>query len=359
MAEDDDTSKEFDPTPRKLEDARRKGDIPRSADLTTAAAQAGFLLCLLAVGGATVGQIGTVFQGVLGDVARQSDALLGGERPLAGLFLAGLLPPLIPWFALPALAAVAALVVQQGFAISADKLQPKFSRISPLANAKNKFGLNGLFEFAKSTVKLCVIALCLGLFLIDRLPELIRSAEIDGAAGLALMIDMLVDFLFLAVGIAVAIGIIDLLWQRYSHSQKLRMSRKEVTDEHKQNEGDPQLKQQRRQRGYDIATNRMLQDVPKADVVIVNPSHYAVALKWERLPGRAPVCVARGRDEIAARIREAAAAAGVPVHRDPPTARALYATVRLGAQISPDHYRTVAAAIRFADRIRAHARARR
>jgi len=135
-----------------------------------------------------------------------------------------------------------------------------------------------------------------------------------------------------------------------------RMSHQEMRDEIKQSEGDPYMKQSRRQRGYDIATNRMLVDVPKADVVIVNPSHYAVALRWDRSAGSAPRCVAKGTDEVAARIREVAMAAGVPIQRDPPTARALHASVAIGAEIRPEHYRAVAAAVRFAETMRARAR---
>ena len=360
MADDNDDSKEFDPTQRKLDEARKSGDVPKSADLTTAAAQVGLLVCLLGAGGYSVVRIGTLLEGLLGDAARESDAIFGGgQQPFFGGLLAGLALPLAPWFAVPAAAAVAAIVVQQGFAVSADKLLPKLSRISPLANARNKFGANGLFDFAKSVVKLVVIALGLFWFLLGRLPQLLQTAAMPGIAGLGVLVDTLADFLFLAVAIAGTIGAIDLLWQRYSHRQKLRMSRKELQDEMKHNEGDPHLKQERRQRGYDIATNRMLQEVPKSDVVIVNPEHYAVALKWDRLPGRAPVCVAKGVDEVAARIRERAQIAGVPIHRDPPTARALFATTALGAQIAPDHYRTVAVAIRFAEQIRARARGRR
>ncbi|NCM97925.1 MAG: flagellar biosynthesis protein FlhB, partial [Rhodobacterales bacterium] len=134
---------------------------------------------------------------------------------------------------------------------------------------------------------------------------------------------------------------------------------KEMMDENKDSEGDPHTKAARRQRGYDIATNRMLEDVPQADVIVVNPTHYAVALKWDRAARRAPVCVAKGVDEIAARIRERAAAAGVPIHRDPPTARALHASVEIGQEIRPDQYRAVAAAIRFAEAMRKRARQRR
>jgi flagellar biosynthetic protein FlhB len=112
------------------------------------------------------------------------------------------------------------------------------------------------------------------------------------------------------------------------------------------------MKASRRQKGQEIAMNKMLVDVATADVVVVNPTHYAVALKWEKGSGRAPVCVAKGVDEIAARIREKAAAAGVPLHRDPPTARILHATLKVGQEISQDQYRAVAAAIRFAEKLR-------
>ena len=134
------------------------------------------------------------------------------------------------------------------------------------------------------------------------------------------------------------------------------MSRKEMMDENKNSEGDPAMKQQRRQKGVAIAMNQMMGDVPDADVIIVNPTHYAVALKWDRLNGTAPECVAKGVDLVAAQIREVAQENAVPIHSDPPTARALYATVEIGDQIPKDHYKTVAAAIRFADKIRKVAR---
>ena len=130
------------------------------------------------------------------------------------------------------------------------------------------------------------------------------------------------------------------------------MSFQDLKDETKRTEGDPHMKQSRQQRGREIAMNRMLLDVPKADVIIVNPTHYAVALKWSRAPGSAPICVAKGVDEIAKRIREAAVEHQVPIHSDPPTARALHATVDIGDEIEPEHYQAVAAAIRFADALR-------
>ena len=161
-------------------------------------------------------------------------------------------------------------------------------------------------------------------------------------------------FLYLASA-ALVIGFIstlDYFWQRAQFLRKQRMTLKEVRDETKETEGDPLTKQQRRQRAYEIASNQMLADVPQADVVIVNPEHYAIALQWERTAGSAPICIAKGVDEIAARIREVAAEHAVPVYRDPPTARALFATTDLGEEIPIDLYRAIAAAIRFADAMR-------
>ena len=129
-------------------------------------------------------------------------------------------------------------------------------------------------------------------------------------------------------------------------------------EEHKKAEGDPMVKSQRRQRAQEIAMNQMMHEVPKSDVVIVNPTHYAVALKWNRAAGGAPVVAAKGIDGVALRIREAAMAANVPIHHDPPTARALEATTEIGAEIEPAHYQAVAAAIRFSEAMRRKARER-
>ena len=173
-----------------------------------------------------------------------------------------------------------------------------------------------------------------------------------------MMANVLIDILIMVTILSVVVGIGDFLWQKYSHNKKLLMSFQEMRDENKESEGDPHTKGQRRQRGRDIATNRMLLDVPKADVIVVNPTHYAVALKWDRGQKTAPKCVAKGEDEIAARIRETAMASGVPIHSDPPTARAIYATVKVGHEIRPDHYKAIAAALRYADIMRKKARQR-
>ena len=191
-----------------------------------------------------------------------------------------------------------------------------------------------------------------------RLPDLVQSVETGPRACAGLLVHLCFQFLVLALLIAIALGVVDAIFQFQEHRRRNRMSRKDIRDEAKDAEGDPHMRQARRFRAQSIAASRMMADVPAADVVIVNPTHYAVALRWSRAPGSAPVCVAKGVDEIAATIRRIAQEAGVPVHHDPATARALHGTVEIGQEIEEAHYAPVAAAIRFAERMRHKARER-
>ncbi|MCG6903269.1 MAG: flagellar type III secretion system protein FlhB [Rhodobacter sp.] len=360
MSEDESGEKSHEPTQKKLDDARKKGEFPKSVDLTTAAVYGGLLLAAIALGKTSVAAFGTAMSSLLDQADTLSTLWFQGSgTPLSAGLIGVLGLPLLGWFGVPALAAFLTIVAQRAFVVAPDKLQAKLNRISPLSNAKNKFGRAGLFEFAKSFVKLSLYSVVLALFLLRRLPEIIATASFTPAVALTVLADLALDFLAIVLVIALAIGAVDFLWQQQEHLRKNMMSRKELTDEAKQSEGDPHLKQQRRQRGYEIAMNTMLADVPDADVIVVNPQHYAVALKWSRATGAAPECVAKGVDEIAARIREIAAESGVPIHRDPPTARALYASVRIGQEILPVHYQAVAAAIRFAEAMQAKAKERK
>lgn len=352
---DDDGEKEHEPTQKKLDDARKKGEIARSTDLTVAASYGGFLLASLAFGTAAFQSAGTRLMAPL-DRAPEMIAVVFGEtggRSVTARLAFEALWALAPWLLVPGLISLAVLLAQRGIVFAPTKLQPKLSRISLISNAKNKFGRSGLFEFSKSFVKLLLYSSILGFFLAVEMPKIVASMAMSPGMIMTLLSSMLVRFLLIVLVVASVLAGIDLMWQRAEHIRKNRMSHKEMKDELKQSEGDPTLKAARRQRGYDIATNRMLDDVPEADVVIVNPTHYAVALKWNRAAGGAPKCIAKGVDEIAARIRELAQTNGIPIHSDPPTARGLFATVEIGEQIRTEHYRAVAAAVRFADGIRA------
>lgn len=359
MSEEDDSEREFDPTPHKLEEARRKGDIVRSSEITVAAAYGGILLASLALGGRALIAFGDQAMVLLDQADGLSRQMLGGGSAVAAGVVARMLGPAMLWLLAPAVLVLLALLAQRAIVVAPDKIMPKLSRIDPLGNARQKFGRTGLFEFLKSFVKLVVIAVILARFLSGKVAQIIATQEMGVQIAVGEMLRMLLDFLTLLAVIAVVIAAIDYLWQRAEFLRRNRMTRKELMDEMKQSEGDPHIRQQRRQKAIAIATRQMISEVAKADVVVVNPTHYAVALQWQRGSGRAPVCVAKGVDEIAARIREVAQKSAVPIHSDPPTARALYATIDIGEEIRPEQYRAVAAAIRFAEKMRARAKGRR
>ncbi len=356
-SQDDDSDKSFDATPQKLQKAREKGEVVKSNDLSAVAAYAGLTVALLVVGRFSAVHLGSVLMVLIEQSPGLSPALVHGSAagPLAGI-LNGVAVSAGALLVVPAVVVLLNLLAQRALVFAPSKLQPKLSRISIPANAKNKFGRGGLFEFSKSFVKLVIYGTCLALFLKANLSQILSVAASPPEASILLMMNLLFRFLFIVVAVALAIGVIDYLWQYAEHMRKNRMSRKELQDETKDSEGDPHVKQQRRQRAQEIASTQMLADVPKADVVIVNPTHYAVALKWSRNPGTAPACVAKGVDEVAATIRETAIEAGVPIHSDPPTARALHATVEIGQEIPEEFYRPVAAAIRFAEAMRKRAK---
>ncbi|MFN4159272.1 MAG: flagellar biosynthesis protein FlhB [Gemmobacter sp.] len=352
MSEDNTTEKEFEPTERRLQEARQKGEIARSPDISAAAGYLGLLLAMVAFGPGIAEGLGTAGAVLLSQADRLAPSLARQGTAEVGGILGTVLISAAPLFLLPMVAVLLSLTAQRAIVFAPSKLSPKLNRISPLQGLKSKFGRKGLFEFAKSLTKLILVTAILTLFLRTEAGRIVAAVAFDPGIVATELMRQLNTFLMLVCVMAGVIGALDFFWQRAEHLRSQRMTRKEMLDEMKSSEGDPHVKAQRRQRGQEIATNRMLLDVAKADVVIVNPTHYAVALRWDRSSRRAPVCVAKGVDEVAARIRARAAEAGVPMHRDPPTARMLHATVEIGAEIRTDQYRAVAAAIRFAQAMR-------
>ncbi len=356
----DDVEKNLEPTQHKLDEARKKGELARSADLVTAASYVGFLLTGLAVGSLSITYVSSLLMVMVDQADGLASLIFGGHAaaPIGGVMGAvGL--GLIAWFFVPAGLALLSLFATRALVFAPCKLAPKGSRINPISNAKNKFGASGLFEFGKNFVKLVVYSVCLGLFLSWRLPALESALYAEPRGIGALLAQVLTEFMLIVCLVSICIGVLDYLWQHFDHHRKNRMSHQEVRDESKQQEGDPHMKSERRARAMRISQDQMMADVPTADVIVVNPTHYAVALKWSRAPGAAPECVAKGVDHVALKIRDLAMQHGVPVRHDPPTARALYATTEVGQQIDPDHYRAVAAAIRFAETMRRRARGRK
>lgn len=342
--DDDSGEKSHAPTQKRRDDARKKGESARSADAATAGSYLGFMLLLFILSGgflkAGLAHLTRIFE-FAGDAA--FDLSSWAYQPL--IFTALLL-------SIPTVAVVLVHILTGAVTLAPQVLKPKLSRINPIAQAKQKFGLQGMVEFLKTFTKMMLIAIGLTLILQAFLPRLLISIYTN-PGQIALGMGTLVwQLTIMTTGIALVIGVIDFFWQRYTHTQKLRMSHRELRDENKETDGNPQLKAERRQRAEEMATNRMLTDMVEASVVMVNPTRYAVALKWSVGDRRAPICVAKGTNEIAAKIRSVAAEHGIPIRHDPPTARALFATVDLGAEIPRDMYHAVAAALRYAQALR-------
>ncbi len=337
---------------QKLKKAREKGDIPISTELNTLMLYIGIGLSIILLGAALVKGLAMVLFGMLERPELVAQAFLGDiKNPLPTQIMQSLGSKLFPFFALPAIFVILSLIAQRGIVFSPSKIKPKLSKISPIANAKKKYGTSGLGEFLKSFAKLCLIAVVASIFLKKEFFTLPIYSSLPANALLVLLAQKTLQLLlYIIIGTAF-IAALDMPAKWLSHQKKMRMTLQEAKDERKESEGDPYQKQRRRQKAEEIAKTTMLQDVTGASVVIVNPQHYAVALKWDRSSGEAPKCVAKGVDNMAFRIRERAKLAGVAIYENPPTARALFAQTKLGEIISPEHYAAVAAAIHYADRL--------
>ena len=344
--------KSYAPTQQKIQRSREQGDVPYSSEITAAATYAAFYVCLVTAGAWTAAKTVETLAGFL---RRPADLAPIFMSPASTPFLQDLTWRLAvalgPLFGLLALAALASLFGQRAVVFAPSKLKLKLSRLSIIDNAKQKYGSQGLFEFLKSLAKLTAILAILAFAIKARFLELPSLSAFPAQAFGAIIQREAVYFVGFITIAAVAIAAIDFPWRLFQHRKRLMMTLDELKKESKEAEGDPYLKSARRERANALARNRMMADIPGADVVIVNPRHYAIVLKWDRDAGAAPVCVAKGVDEIAARIREAAAAAGVPIRRDPPTARSIYALVDIGKEVKREHFAAVAAAIHYADEI--------
>jgi len=360
MAEQNEAQeKSHDPTPSRLQQARKDGDIAISSELHVLFIYLSMLITLAAIGPRIVKSFGErslmalEYPGDLGD-----KFLSTGEDAKLGIFLLTLAAPVLVLLAVPLCAVILSAISQNALIIAPKRLKINISRLSPLANAKKKFGPQGLFEFVKTGSKLLLVLTFSAVLVSMHSDRLVELAGLEAPQGYAIAGRWSLAILAVFAASALIVTVVDLPMQHMQKTKKLRMSQQELKEEAKKNEGDPHLKQERRRRAEDRSSAQSLKDVPGADVIIVNPTHYAVALKWARTRNSAPVCVSKGVDQIAGRIREIAAEHGIPIRHDPPTARAIYGTVDIGEEIRPEHYAAVAAGLRFADEIRRKSRER-
>jgi flagellar biosynthetic protein FlhB len=345
MAEDG-ASKTEEPTPRKLEQAREHGEVPKTQDLPALATLAAVAAVVAASGGLYARNLA---EALLPFLARPDavDLANGGAVAVARHAMLAAAPILAVVMFTAAAAGAAGHLVQTGFLFTPSKLQPDFSKVSLLSGLKRIFSLDGLMQFAKSLAKFAATVAIAWYVLEPHVNELENLATLEPVAMLPFMADVLRRLLFAVLAFLLVVAVVDWGWQRQRFTERMRMTKEEVKEDHKQSEGDPHVKAKQRQKRFESARRRMMQAVPNATVVIVNPTHYAVALKYEQGENAAPVCVAKGLDSLALNIREIAEEAGVAVIEEPPLARALYAAVEVDDMIPAAHYEAVAKIIGF------------
>jgi len=347
MAEENEaSSKTEEPTPRKLEEARRKGDVAKTQDLPQLASLAGVMAVIL-IGGGWLAQ--DMVGRLLPFIARPEEMDLSGT---GGVFVAqeammASLPALAAVMIAACLAGIGGNLIQHGLIFTGEKMKPDLKKVSPLEGFKRIFGPDGWVQFIKSTLKIAVTGLVAWLVLEPHAKELQALAAADPAAMLPATMALVRALAFAVIAFLSVTALADWFWQRFRFMQRMKMSREELKDEFKQTDGDPHVKAKQRQIRHERSRRRMMQAVPEATVVVMNPTHYAVALKYVAGETAAPECVAKGLDELALRIRAVAEEAGVPIIEDPPLARALFATTEVDRQIPEAHYEAVAKIIGF------------
>ena len=351
MAEERDNSQRTEePTQKRLDEARKKGDVVKSTELTSFVVLSGGLLALLVAGAAAVK---TFLANFLIYLERPEEIALdsGGATQLLIRATWGLFAVAGPAIGLMALAGLAAHMVQHQPGISFERIKPDLSKLSPLKGFKRLFGLDGIVNIVKGVFKIAAVGLACFLVLWPERAELATALSMEPADLVGLLLALLLKLMIAALVVIAAIAAADFLYQRQRFLSRQRMSRQELKDEIKQSEGDPQVKARIRQLRQERARRRMMAAIPEATVVITNPTHYAVALKYESGKMGAPVCVAKGVDAVALRIREVAQEHDVPVVENPPLARALYAGVELDDEIPPEHYKAVAGVVGYVMRL--------
>src|SRR5882757_4719597 len=345
MADDSENEKTEDPTQKRLDDAHAKGDVAKSQEVNTWFVIAGATLVLSTFSGSMGGGILMPLRNVLANswmIRTDGPSLLALAQNLEYVLIAAIGVPLLMLM----LAAVAGNMIQHRLVWSAESLKPKFSKVSPGAGFKRLFGKQALANFAKGVFKVVALGAVMTAVLWPERHRLEAFVRFDPAAIMGASTGLTVHLMGAVVAMLAAVAIADYFFQYRQWFERQKMSLQEMKEEFKQSEGDPHVKGRIRQLRMARAKKRMMAAVPKASVIITNPTHYSVALAYDRgMP--APVCVAKGADLIAMKIREVAREHDIPIVENVPLARALYATVEIDDEIPVEHYHAVAEIIGY------------
>jgi flagellar biosynthetic protein FlhB len=350
MASDDDSQKTEDPTGRRLQEARDQGQVAKSQEVNNLLMILALTISVVVFGGSMARDIVNLSlpfietpDMVPTDIGHLTTI---GWKLLGMILLAGAAPLVLALFA-----AFGAGYLQFGLLLSGEQLMPSLEKISPLAGLKRIFSMRSLSDFLKGLLKIALVGGIVYMVVTPSVGDLHKLIGMEVVQLLGVMVKLLDRLLLTVFAAMVVIALLDVLYQRYEHIKGLRMSRQEIKDEMRESEGDPMIKGRLRQLRMERARKRMMAEVPKADVVVTNPTHYAVALKYDAQMA-SPKVVAKGVDKVAQKIREIAAENDVPVVENPPLARGLYAAIDIDQEITPEFYKAVAEVIGYIYRLK-------
>ncbi|MFZ5644573.1 MAG: flagellar biosynthesis protein FlhB [Bacillota bacterium] len=339
------------PTPRKLQEARKKGQVAKSKDLSAAvvfmAVVGAFFLSAKSASASMEQFLTWYFTNCFSFNVPDSHLpwiLMKSLIDVALIF--------IPLFIIAIVIAVAGNVVQTGFLLAPESIKFKPEKLNPLEGLKRMFSLNSFVELVKSILKVVIVAVVSYLVAVKYIPQMLMIFYKNPAQEMLEIIDIVIVVGAAGGGAYLLLSVADFYYQRFDFNKNMRMSKQEVKDEYKQTEGDPQIKGWLRKRQREVAMNRIRQEVPKATVVVTNPIHYAVALKYVEGATGAPMVVAKGAGDIALRLREIASKNGVPVIENPPLARSLFQQVDIGKEIPAELYQSVAEVLAMVFRLK-------
>ncbi len=352
MAEQEGQEKTEVPTEKKRRESREEGQVAFSKELSSAALLAGIVLTLVATSPIILDAMRQLMSQIFRDLAQREELSIDSIFTLSGEILSIILPAFAPFAAVIIFVGIFASVLQVGVLITFKAIAPKFNKISPLTGLKRLFSSQSLADFLKSMAKLIIVGFVGYLTYIDKITELNGLSVSTPESILIYNFTVVAEVAGKIVLALVAIAIFDYFYQRWHHEQQLMMTKQEVKDETKQTEGDPQLKARIRQIQREMSNARMMQEVPKADAVIVNPTHFSVAILYDRDVMSAPEVIAKGADHLALRMRTVARENNVPILERPELARDLYANVEIGDDIPERFYKAIAEILAFVYRLR-------
>lgn len=346
MAEEDKSERTEQPTSRKLQQARDKGDIPKSQEIPGWFILATGLAILALFAPGLMSSMGDSLKLFLANAHELSlEPAVASDLAVSTAMRIGAAVSMT-FLAIMA-AAIVGNTIQQGMVFTPSRLEPKISKLNPVEGLKKMFGPQGWMNFAKGIGKMALVGVAMAIVLWPRRDQLMTMPTMDLSSLMLIVREASMQLLFAALIVYSLIAAADFMFQRHQFMERNKMSRREIKDELKDTEGDPQIRAKLRQIRHERAQRRMMAKVPEASVVITNPTHYAIALEYEQDRTPAPIVLAKGVDAVALRIRELAEEHDIPIVEDPPLARALYAGADLDEPIPVQHYQAVAKVIGY------------